>query len=54
MMPEDYKIELLDTKHPNANMPDFINWLASKSAAPLGLSREFATFMPTGADFRAN
>lgn len=54
VMPENYKMELLDTKHPNANMPDFINWLASKSAAPFGLSREFATFMPTGADFRAN
>lgn len=54
VMPENYRMELLDTKHPNANMPDFINWLASKSAAPFGLSREFATFMPTGADFRAN
>lgn len=54
VMPENYKMELLDTKHPNNNMPDFINWLASKSAAPFGLSREFATFMPTGADFRAN
>lgn len=54
VMPENYKMELLDTKHPNQNMPDFINWLATKSAAPFGLSREFATFMPTGADFRAN
>lgn len=54
VMPENYKMELLDTKHPNQNMPSFINWLATKSAAPFGLSEQFATFMPRGADFRAN
>ena len=54
VMPEDYKMELLDTKHPNQNMPSFINWLATKSAAPFGLSEQFATFMPRGSDFRAN
>lgn len=54
VMPENYRMELLDTKHPNQNMPEFINWLATKSAAPFGLSRQFATFMPSGADFRAN
>ena len=54
VMPENYKMELLDTKHPNQNMPAFINWLATKSAAPFGLSEQFATFMPKGADFRAN
>ena len=54
VLPEDYKIELLDTKHPNDKMPDFINWLATKSAAPFGLSQHFATFMPNGSDFRAN
>ena len=54
VMPENYKMELLDTKHPNQNMPSFINWLATKSAAPFGLSEQFATFMPKGADFRAN
>lgn len=53
-MPENYKMELLDTKHPNATMPEFINWLATKSAAPFGLSEHFATFMPNGSDFRAN
>jgi len=47
-------MELLDTKHPNQNMPEFINWLATKSAAPFGLSEQFSTFMPNGADFRAN
>lgn len=54
VMPENYKMELLDTKHPNANTPQFINWLATKSAAPFGLSEQFATFMPKGVDFRAN
>lgn len=54
VMPENYRMELLDTKHPNQNMPSFINWLATKSAAPFGLSEQFATFMPKGTDFRAN
>lgn len=54
VMPEGYKMELLDTKHPNNNTPSFIDWLATKSAAPFGLSEQFATFMPKGADFRAN
>ena len=54
VMPENYKMELLDTKHPNENMSEFINWLAGRSAAPFGLTREFATFTPTGADYRAN
>ena len=54
VMPENYKMELLDTKHPNQTMPEFINWLAGKSAAPFGLSRQFATFAPTAGDFRAN
>jgi len=54
VMPENYKMELLDTKHPNQNMPEFINWLATKAAAPFGLSQQFATFMPTAGDFRAN
>lgn len=38
VMPENYRMELLDTKHPNANMPDFIKWLAGRSAAPFGLT----------------
>ena len=54
VMPENYRMELLDMKHPNQNMPSFINWLATKSAAPFGLSEQFATFMPRGSDFRAN
>jgi len=54
VLPENFRMELLDTKHPNQNMPEFINWLATKSAAPFGLSRQFATFAPNGSDFRAN
>lgn len=52
VMPEDYRLELLDTKHPNQSMPDFIRWLAGRSAAPLGLTRQYAT-MEAGANFRA-
>lgn len=52
-MPDDYKMELLDTKHPNQNMPDFIKWLAGRSSAVFGLSEAFATLMPSGADFKA-
>lgn len=54
VMPENYKMEILDTKHPNSNMPDFINWLAGRAASPFGLTREFATLAPSGSDFRAN
>ena len=43
VMPEGYKMEILDQKHPNANMPDFIKWLAGRSAAPFGLTQQFAT-----------
>lgn len=53
VMPENFRMELLDTKHPNQNTPQFIDWLAGKSAAPFGLSREFATLAPTS-EFRAN
>lgn len=53
VMPENYKIELLDTKHPNPTMPDFINWLAGRSAAPFGLSQQFATLASDGSSFKA-
>lgn len=42
-MPDGKKLELLDTKHPNANMPEFIRWLAGRSAAPFGLGSVYAT-----------
>lgn len=54
VMPEGFKMELLDTKHPTSTMPEFINWLAGRSAAPFGLAREFATLQPSGESFRAN
>lgn len=55
VLPEGYKMELLDTKHPNANMPDFIRWLAGRSAAPFGLSEQFATLtVESGDTFKAN
>ena len=53
VMPENYKMEILDTKHPNANMPDFIKWLAGRSAAPFGLTQQFATLQADGSSFRA-
>ena len=45
-------MELLDTKHPNANTPEFIDWLASRASAPWGLSRAFATLKVDGDSFR--
>ena len=53
VMPENYRIELLDTKHPNPTMPDFINWLAGRSAAPFGLTQQFATLATDGSSFKA-
>jgi len=53
VMPENYRMELLDTKHPNANMPEFIKWLAGRSAAPFGLTQQFATLQSTGDSFKA-
>lgn len=38
VMPEGFKMELLDTKHPNSNTPEFIRWLAGRSSAPFGLT----------------
>ena len=53
VMPENYRIEMLKTERPNPNMPDFISWLAGRSAAPFGLTKQFATLQSTGADYRA-
>lgn len=39
VMPEGFKMELLDTKHPNNNTPEFIKWLAGRSSAPFGLTQ---------------
>lgn len=43
LMPKNVKYELFDTKHPNANMPQFISWLQRVAAYTLGLSSFHAT-----------
>lgn len=53
VLPENFKMELLDTKHPNQAVPEFINFLAGRTAAPFGLSNQYATLVANGADFRA-
>ena len=53
VMPENYKMELLDTKHPNATMPEFIRFLAGRSAAPFGLTEQYATLCATGSDYKS-
>lgn len=42
-MPDGVKLEMLDTKHPNQAMPEFIRWLAGRAAAPYGLGSVYAT-----------
>ena len=42
-MPKNVRMELFDTKHPNANMPQFINWLQRTAAYTLGLASFHAT-----------
>ena len=53
VMPEGYRMELLDTKRLNEKVPEFISWLAGRAAAPFGISRQFATLAADGASFRA-
>lgn len=53
VLPEGFKMELLDTKHPNQNMPEFIKWLAGRSAASLGLTEYYATLGSSGGDYKA-
>ncbi len=43
VMPENAKLELLDTKHPNPNMPAFINLVASRGGWSLGICQCFTT-----------
>ena len=43
VMPDGYKFELVDTKHPNNNSADWVKWLASYSCAPFGLTSCYAT-----------
>lgn len=41
-LPEDYTLKQLDTKHPNKNVQDFVDWVTGRAAAPLGLTRMYA------------
>lgn len=43
MMPKNVRMELFDTKHPNANMPQFISWLQRVAAYTKGLAAFHAT-----------
>lgn len=43
LLPPGYRMELLDTKHPNANMPEFIRWLAGRAAWTRGVGSVYAT-----------
>lgn len=43
VMPPGVKMELLDTKHPNSNMPQFIQWLQGSSAWAKGLGAVYAS-----------
>lgn len=53
-LPAGFKWEQIDTKHPNANMPDFIKFMAGRSASAFGLSQNFADFQVNGSDYEAN
>lgn len=43
LMPKNVRMELFDTKHPNANMPQFISWLQRVAAFTKGLAAFHAT-----------
>ncbi len=43
VMPENAKLELLDTKHPNPNMPAFINLVACRGGWSMGICSCFTT-----------
>lgn len=46
IMPPKLKMDLLDTKRPNPNMPVFIDWLVGMAGGVYGFSRPFATLNP--------
>ncbi len=43
IMPENARMELLDTKHPNPNMPEFIRQVACRGGWSLGMSSVYTT-----------
>lgn len=52
-LPQDWKMELLQTPHPNEKIVEYVKWLAGRSSAAFGLSEAYATMTPTGESFRA-
>lgn len=46
-MPDDYKMELLDTKRPNPNVEGFVKWLSGRSGAAIGLAKCYANMEAT-------
>lgn len=54
VMPPGFKAEMLESKRPNPNVQQFIDWLAGRSFSPFGLSRMFATGDVKSADFKSN
>ena len=53
-LPEDYDARQLDTKHPNTSVETMVEWLSTRAAATLGLSKIFVTGNPDNANYRAN
>lgn len=53
VMPEGAHMELFDTKHPNGQIAEFIDFLAGKASASFGLSRAFATMNADESTFKA-
>lgn len=45
-MPPKLKMEMIDTKRPNPNMPQFIDWLAGSVSSVYGMGRVYATLNP--------
>ncbi len=43
ILPPDAKMELLDTKHPNANMSEFVRWIAGRVGWANGVGSVYAT-----------
>nr|DAE44775.1 MAG TPA: portal protein [Caudoviricetes sp.] len=43
ILPPDAKLELLDTKHPNANMAEFVRWVAGRVGWSNGVGSVYAT-----------
>lgn len=47
LLPDGYKMELLDTKRPNPNVEGFVKWLSARSGAAVGLAKCYANMEAT-------